>query len=228
MKNIQWQLNLSSPHLQQTQDPASFRNPLWAKMVFCFTLSSAALLASNPYLLVSLFIVNTASAILFLKKPLSIYKELKNIFVGQTIIICGFYVIKFGFVNGIAPGFLVSLQILCAFLPGVILLKSTSPSQITLVLSRIMPYRLAFILTTSLKFVPTLINEIRDIHEVQLLRGAKVKPRDILYFWNWSDFINCVIVPATIKSMLMAKEIAIAAQARDFGTKKERTFWAGP
>lgn len=226
MKSIQRQLDLFSQDIlpEQSTTPT---NPLWAKIALCLILSSTALMASNPCVLTSLFLANTVLLVIFINKPLSIFKELKKMFVGQTVLICGLYFLKFGFLKGILPGFMVSLQILCAFLPGIIFLKSTPPSQIVQFLSGIMPYKLAFVLTTSLKFLPMLINEIRSIHEVQLLRGANVKARGIFFFWNWPDFINCVIVPATIKSMLMSKEIAIAAHARGFGAQEKRTFYPG-
>ena len=68
---------------------------------------------------------------------------------------------------------------------------------------------------------------LRSIHEVQILRGARILPRDLMRPWNWPDLVHCVLVPAVIQSLALAGEISLAARARDFGTGERRTYWPG-
>lgn len=137
------------------------------------------------------------------------------------------YIIRFGIENGVWVGLQTSWQLFLAFFPGMIFMESTSQPRIVQALSRIMPSRTAFVLSVCMKFIPLMVREIRSIYETQVLRGANMLPRDLLRPWNWPDFINCLLVPAIVRSMSMAGEIALAAKARDFGVKKQRTCWPG-
>ena len=86
----------------------------------------------------------------------------------------------------------------------------------------------AFVLATSIRFVPLVIREIRSIHEAQVLRGARILPRDLLRPWHWPDLVHCLLVPVIVQSMALAAEISQAARARDFGISDRRTCWPGP
>jgi energy-coupling factor transport system permease protein len=78
-----------------------------------------------------------------------------------------------------------------------------------------------------MKFIPLMVREIRSIYESQVLRGANMLPKDLLRSWNWPDFINCLLVPAIVRTLSLSGEIALAARARDFGIKKKRSCWPG-
>jgi energy-coupling factor transport system permease protein len=150
-----------------------------------------------------------------------------KVFLRQTVIVTGLYLFRFGLEEGFAPGIKVSCQLFLTFLPGVILVQTTPQAQITRTLARFMPWRPAFVMATCLRFVPLVLDEIRTIYEGQLMRGAKILPSDLLRPWNWPDAIYCLVVPAIIRSLKLAGEIALAAKAREFGTTGSRTFWPG-
>jgi len=148
-----------------------------------------------------------------------------KVFLWQTAIIVGLHILRFGPSEGLWPGFRTSWQLFLAFLPGMIFVETTSEPEIVRALARVMPCRAAFVLATCLRFIPLVIDEIRSIYEGQVLRGARILPKDMLTPRNWPDVIHCLVVPAIVQSMSLAGEIALAAKARDFGVSGNRTCW---
>jgi len=94
-------------------------------------------------------------------------------------------------------------------------------------LGRLLPARSAFVLAASLKFLPLLLSEISNIYEAQLLRGARILPRDLLWPRNWPDLLHCLIAPSVVQALELADNIARAARAREFGRLRQRTCWSG-
>ncbi len=149
-------------------------------------------------------------------------------FLSQTAVIVALYLIRFGASPDAAwSGFRISWQLYLAFLPGYIFVETTPQPRIARVLSRVMTHRTAFVMATCLKFLPLLVSEIRTIYEGQVMRGARVRPRDLLKPLNWRDVIHCLVVPSIIHSLKLAGDIALAARARDFGVSPRRTCWPG-
>ena len=105
--------------------------------------------------------------------------------------------------------------------------RTISRAAAVRILHRIMPGQMAFVLSTCLKFVPQLLAEIKSIYEGQVLRGARILPRDLVRPWHWPDMLHCVIVPSVVQGMALAGNIALAAKARGFGLRKRRTCWPG-
>ncbi len=195
-------------------------------MVVVMLLSCLAFTARTLPLLLMLSAVN-AVVIFWLKRgPLSLKRALRT-FVWQTVIIVGLYLIRFRSPDGIWAGFKVSWQLFLAYLPAMVFSRSISQAGMLRVLTRIMPGRMAFVLSTCLRFVPHMLTEVRTIYEGQVLRGARILPRDLLRPWNWSDLLHCVVVPAVVQCMALAGNIALAARARGFGCRTQRTCWPG-
>ena len=197
------------------------------KLLVCLALSVLAFGARSPELLVALALANGLLALLLRAGAASVWRDVRRIFLCQTVVIVALYLIRYG-LDGAWPGFLISCQLLMAFLPGVIFLNSTPQSRIVETLSRLLPQKTAFVLATSIRFVPLVVREIRSIHEAQVLRGAKILPRDLLRPWHWPDLVHCLLVPVIVQSMALATEISQAARARDFGYSDRRTCWPGP
>ena len=197
-----------------------------ARMFFALSFSCLAFFArSVPFLLV-LSAVNLTLLYWLGGRTLSLRRELK-LFVWQTLIILILYMIRFQDLAGLWSGFKISWQLFLAFLPSVVFIRSTSQARIVQALNRVMPCRMAFVLSTCMKFAPHLLAEIKSIYEGQVLRGARILPRDLTKPWNWLDFMHCVVVPAVVQGMALAGNIAVAARARDFGRQSRRTCWPG-
>jgi energy-coupling factor transport system permease protein len=148
-------------------------------------------------------------------------------FTSQTIIIVVLYLIRFQTIDALWSGFKISWQLFLAFLPGFIFVETTPQPRIVMALSYVLPPMTAFVMATCLKFLPMLMDDIRTIYEGQIMRGARIRPQDILRPWNWPDVIHCLVVPSIIQSLKLSGDIALAAKARDFGVSSKRTCWPG-
>jgi len=104
-------------------------------------------------------------------------------------------------------------------------MEGASVSSLTRVLSRLLPTRTAFVIAASLKFLPHLLAEIKKIYEAQLLRGARILPRDMVWPGNWREILHCLVAPAVVQALELADDIARAARAREFGRYPKRTSW---
>ena len=208
------------------QTPFGRRLPAWLIVAGCTGLSVAAFGARTVESLAALSAAELVVALALCPERRRLAREGARLLAWQTAIIAGLYVLRFG-VDGIGEGGRTSWQLFLAFLPGMTLLRSMPPSRLVRTLNSIMPYQAAFVLATSLRFVPLVLREVRSIHEVQILRGARILPRDLMRPWNWPDLVHCVLVPAVIQSLALAGEISLAARARDFGSGKRRTYWPG-
>ena len=195
-------------------------------MLVVMVLSCLAFLARTLPLLLLLSTANLIVLFWLRCKPMSLKRELRT-FIWQTTIILTLYLIKFHSIEGLWMGFKVSWQLFLAFLPVMVFSRTVSQAGIVRIMTRVMPARLAFILSTCLKFVPQLLAEIKSIYEGQVLRGARILPRDLIRPWHWPDLLHCVIVPAIVQGMALAGNIALAARARGFGRSPRRTCWPG-
>ena len=196
------------------------------RMVVVMVLSCMAFLARSLPLLLVLSAANMVILFWLRCNPLSLKRELR-IFLWQTTVILTLYLIRFQSAAGLWIGFTVSWRMFMAFLPVMVFSRTTSQAGIIRILTRVMSARMAFVLSTCLKFVPQLLAEVKNIYEGQVLRGARILPRDLLRPWHWPDLLHCVIVPAVVQGMVLAGNIALAARARGFGRHARRTCWPG-
>jgi energy-coupling factor transport system permease protein len=199
--------------------------PGW-KLLICVGLSALAFGARTAELLAGLMVAELLLGLAFCPQGRFPWREGGKLAGWQTGVIVGLYLIRFGS-DGLWLGLRTSAQLFLAFWPGMVFVQSVPAAAIARTLGRILPYKTAFVLSTSMRFMPLMIREIRSIHEAQVLRGARILPRDLLRPWNWPDLVHCVLVPATIQSLALAAEIARAARARDFGCGERRTYWPG-
>jgi energy-coupling factor transport system permease protein len=85
----------------------------------------------------------------------------------------GVYIYKEGFVHGVVQG--LRFATMTAF--GLLMTWTTEPRDILLGLTTLrMPYGLAFMFITSVRFLPILVSEIFTVVTVQRLRGANPTP----------------------------------------------------
>jgi energy-coupling factor transport system permease protein len=200
--------------------------PVGIKLLLALTLSCLAFVAHTTAFLGVLTAVNVGVLMLLRPKGVSWWRQ-GRYFAVQSAVIVVLYIIRFGSWKGIGAGLLISWQLFLAFWPTMVFAKTTSQTKIVRVMNRIFSSRIAFVLAVCLKFAPLLLEEVRDIYEGQVLRGARILPGDLIKPWNWTDLIHCVVVPAVVQGMALAGNISLAARARDFGRNPRRTCWPG-
>jgi energy-coupling factor transport system permease protein len=115
---------------------------------------------------------------------------------------------------GLASGARTAAQIALFFLPGALLLRTTSSLALLGALRRLLPAQLAFALSTSLRFVPYFAREAHEIVAAQRLRGARLAPRELWRPSAWRDWVECVAVPLAVRAIQTAGEAALAADIR--------------
>lgn len=149
-----------------------------------------------------------------------------RILLWQSLLLALLHYLRFG-VEGLLPALRISWQLVLAFLPGTIFLRSSSRAQLSQLANSFLPPTAAFVLSASLHFLPLLVAELKALYQVQLLRGARISLQDICKPWCWSDLVTCLLVPATVQALALAGEISLAARVRDFGVVRQRTCWPG-
>jgi len=194
------------------------------KLLIGVLLSAAAVVAQEPW---SLSLVLALNMIYYFGARLTLHdfwRDTRFLFI-QMGIIMALYAARYGIPGGLWPGLRIALQIALFFIPGVVFLRTTQASQMMSGLSRILPYRLSFLVFTSFRFVPFFAREIREIAMAQTLRGARLAPRDLLNPWNWKDMFHCLMIPMLVRALKAADEVALSAEARGFGRRPERTYF---
>lgn len=220
-------LSFSLP--RQWQTTKSPRSPIFSAgltLLVCFGFSLAAILARSP---IALCWLTLANLLLLLVRRLDRRFLLRagRLCLWQGAVVTGLYLLRFGTAEGGLQGLRVSWQLLLVFLPSLILLSGESGSRMAQALGTVLPARSAFVLATSLKFLPLLVTEITSIYEAQRLRGAKIRPRDLLWPGHWGDLLHCLGAPVVVRLLEIAGDIACAARTREFGRFPGRTSWPG-
>ena len=137
-------------------------------------------------------------------------------FLLQLVIVTGLYVLRYGVQEGLRPGVQVGTKVLLFFLPGAIFFRTTTGSRMTESLRRILPVRTAFVISTSLRFVPLFARELGEIGRIQRLRGARIGPRQLMNPRNWNDALQSIFIPLMVRVLKTAEDAALAAEARGF------------
>jgi energy-coupling factor transporter transmembrane protein EcfT len=114
-----------------------------------------------------------------------------------------------------------ALTIGLVFLPGALVLRTTSSTGLVSMLERWLPDRLAFAAGASVRFVPLFVREAHEIVAAQRLRGARLSARELWRPGAWRDWAECVGVPLAIRVIRIADQAALAAEIRGLGRREE-------
>jgi len=153
-------------------------------------------------------------------------------FLYQTVIVVLLYLLRFGWEAGWYPGVLAGAKVVLFFMPGAVLLRTTRTSEMLRVFKKWLPARFAFLTLVSLRFVPYLAQEAREIVQVQRLRGVPLSLRGFADPRHWKEVFSSIMVPLMVRVIHTANEAALAAEARGYGVREpipgERTCGAPP
>lgn len=214
-------ISYSSP---LTPAPLSIRS-LWLStlaMVSALALSSAAFFAPSHFLpwLAGIELVLLVHGMLNKGKISGVVRYI----VLQLLFTMALYLAIHGG-NKVSEGILAVARILLAIVPGWWLTNTVSTEAIGAILSKVMPTKWAFVVVASINLLPYMANEVREIYQLQRLRGARIAPKQLLNPRNWGEFSYCVIFPLLVQLLKLARQTAVAAQARHFGYHAKRTLW---
>ncbi len=116
-------------------------------------------------------------------------------------------------------------RLVLAVIPGWWLSISCVPHRIGEVLSWFLPHKWAFVLAACFNLLPHLTREVREIYQMQVMRGARITPKNLLKPNNWGELAYCVLYPLLIQLLKLSKQMALAAQLRRFGQHEKPTHW---
>lgn len=200
-------------------------------LIFCtFNFASLAFLAAIVILIV-----------LLSKVPLKMYlKSLKVIIVivAITSLLNLFYgtgepIFQWGFIkvtwDGVKNAIFVCVRIICLILFSSVLTFTTSPTDLTDALERLMKpltifhikvHEIAMMMTIALRFVPTLLEETDKIMAAQKARGADMESGGLI---TRIKALVPILVPLFVSAFRRAYELAVAMECRCYRGGEGRT-----
>lgn len=124
--------------------------------------------------------------------------------------------------EGLIYGFMVILRTLTLILviPLVIFTTSLNELIVGLVRSRI-PYKIAFVFSTTLRFMPLLLQEIQNITEAQRLRGLALEKMNLPQRLH---VYSRIAVPLLLGAMTKSQQLDIVLAAKAFSGSPNRTY----
>ncbi|MCM8761460.1 MAG: energy-coupling factor transporter transmembrane protein EcfT [Candidatus Omnitrophica bacterium] len=124
----------------------------------------------------------------------------------------GIYIYK----EGALYGLIQSLRISSVMFMATAVVISTHPSQMIMALNKIrIPKELSFIIATSMRFLPQLLEETRRVLVAIRLKGFKLKGIS-----NSIKASKYVLSPLVINSLRQARLVALAAEVRGYSFRK--------
>jgi energy-coupling factor transport system permease protein len=124
--------------------------------------------------------------------------------------------------EGLLFGLVVCCRIAVPLMAFQYLFATSTPNQIVLGLVRIgVPYKVAFLVSTTFRFVPFLLEEYTAIRDAQRLRGIDL---DSLGLAKKLVATARLLVPLLVNCLNKAQQLEIALQARGFTDEGERTY----
>ena len=157
-----------------------------------------------------------------------IFTSVLNIFYGKGEAIWQWQFLKITW-NGISNAAFVSIRIIALILISCILTYTTSPTDLTDALERLMKplkvfhikvHEIAMMMTIALRFIPTLLEETEKITNAQKSRGADMESGHIV---QRLKAMIPVLVPLFVSSFNRAYELAVAMECRCYRGGDGRT-----
>lgn len=193
------------------------------------------------YISLAFIAVSVLAIILMSKVPIKMYlKSLKviiiiviitsilNLFYGTGEPIFQWWIIKVTWA-GIHNAIFVCVRIVCLILLSSVLTFTTSPTDLTDALERLMKplnffhvkvHEIAMMMTIALRFVPTLLEETDKIMAAQKARGADMESGNL---FKRVKALVPVLIPLFVSAFRRAYELAIAMECRCYQGGDGRT-----
>ena len=202
---------------------------LWAVLtgVLCFICQNVWFLAAVS--IINLFIFLTSGIIREGKPVLKLFGIISALLLfftvffnreGTTIFSCGIIIVTDA---GVLQGFLMVFRMLGALLPISIMIILTPANDLATAFVRYfhVPYKYAFAVTATLRFIPTLTGEMQQIMQAQAARGCELdKGGPIKRFGR----VIPLTVPLLSSSVKKTEQMAISLEVRGFGAGKRSSY----
>ena len=199
------------------------------------------LFVANNFVSLGFMVLVTVAIVLLTKIPVKMYfKGLKAIMfiILFTSVLNMFYgsgepIWQWGFLkitlDGISNAVFISIRIVALIFISCVLTYTTSPTDLTDALERLMKpltvfhikvHEIAMMMTIALRFVPTLLEETDKIMNAQKARGANMDSGGLI---KRVKAMMPVLVPLLVSSFNRAYELAVAMECRCYRGGAGRT-----
>jgi len=115
------------------------------------------------------------------------------------------------------------MRVLVVLVAFVVFVSTTSPHELMQGLVKMgLSYTAAYPLVVAFRFIPIVFAEVQSVYDAQRARGLELERGNIL---ERIRKLVPIIVPSVVCSLLRAKDLAEAMEARGFGAFPRRTFY---
>ena len=160
-----------------------------------------------------------------------LFTAVLNLFYGGGTVVwrCPFFPVMQITDGGIGNAVFVSVRIVCLILFSSVLTFTTSPTELTDALERLMKplkllhvkvHEIAMMMTIALRFVPTLLDETDKIMSAQKARGADMESGGVM---QRVRSLIPVLIPLFVSSFRRAYDLAMAMECRCYHGGEGRT-----
>lgn len=120
--------------------------------------------------------------------------------------------------EGLRMGGEMAFRFLSVLTGSLLFVAVVRPDRFAAALSQTpLPYRYTYLLVLALRFLPLFREEYWRVREAQTLRGLALRP------WNLPSHVRWTVFPVLASALGRADGVALAMQARGFGTTRRRT-----
>lgn len=200
-------------------------------IIFC-TFNFAALAVTTAF--TALFLVLSKIPFKFYFKSLKvvifivIFTSLLNLFYGSGEALWQWWIFRITW-EGIQRAIFVTVRIICLMLASSCLTFTTSPTELTDAMERLMKplaaihfpvHEIAMMMSLALRFVPTLLEETDKIMQAQKARGADLESGG---FFKRVKALIPILIPLFVSAFRRAYDIATAMECRCYRGGSGRT-----
>lgn len=205
-------------------------NPI-TKLALALSICIACFLTDNLFVLLGLLVVDMCIGIIggAHKKAFGLLKTLGKasifLFVLQVLVTrkgepVFFFITDVGLISGVK----ICLRLMDATIPLILVLAMTQMTDLANAMVSVLhlPYKYAFTLITSMKFIPLFFGEMRDIMEAQTARGVEFDAKGIA---KKMKLILPMCVPLLLTSVRKADANAMAVEVRGFYLRNRKSAY---
>lgn len=205
------------------------------KLITALIFSTLAIIHSDLRILIIVLIITLVSAISINKEITYILSRLKALLIlvagiaviqslftssGNPLLKIGDFIIMTDFGASRGLEFLMRMGIIAS--SSMILVSSSSREMIQGMIKLRIPYEIAFMVSVGVRFFPVFREELIDMTNAIQLRGLDLKKIGI---GEKLKAYTYLLMPITVNSLLKAKELSVAMEARAFRAYPTRTSW---
>jgi energy-coupling factor transport system permease protein len=124
--------------------------------------------------------------------------------------------------EGLLFGLMVGFRILAPLIALPLIVMTTDVNTLMLGLVKLrVPYKISYIFSIALRFVPLMMAEVASIQEAQRLRGLAIENMSMR---RRVPLFARLTVPLILGSLLKAQTLEVALQSKAFSGQRDRTF----